>query len=522
MTEPRPVFRMGLGELATLAALAVLGLVTLPQPFAWDQAMFTIGARKLAAGGALYLDYWDPKQPAMFAFYWLGGLLFGYREIGVHLFELLYMLGFGAAVMAIVGARYGAFAGRAAALLSVGLFFTVCTDGLHSQIECVVGLPLLLALAAVARAGEEPRRAARWLVLSGIAGGVALTFKLILAPIVAGFWLVAVIDAATTGFGAGAIAVLALAFGVALPLGACAAYFAAHGALAIAWWTSFVYPAEVIREAHEPRTHTLIVSARWFATHWAPVAGAAVIGLVRARRWWTDRFALGLVIWLAMASFVLLVQRLSYWSYHFLIFMVPLACLAALGLEYVAGVMAARLPAQATRRALAVALGLIAFAPSLGPWAGEVLALARNGFALTPQSLSRQLDEANPGRVYPKVRDEVSFLSEPGAIPGPIWVVGNPLYYWLSGRDQAVARNGGSFIEYASIEEWDRITQSLEQARPAYIYIHDEYGAFLPIRRDRDASFFLLLSTEYQPARRTARGTWYSRRNQTRDEERKP
>src|SRR5712692_2400677 len=86
MPEPRPVFRMRAGEWITLAALAVLGLVTLPQPFAWDQAMFTLGARKLAAGAALYRDYWDPKQPAMFALYWLGGLMFGFHEVGVHLF----------------------------------------------------------------------------------------------------------------------------------------------------------------------------------------------------------------------------------------------------------------------------------------------------------------------------------------------------------------------------------------------------------------------------------------------------
>ena len=512
MPEPHPAFRLGRGEWLTLAAIAALGLVTIPQPFAWDQAMFTIGARKLAAGAVLYRDYWDPKQPAMFAFYWLAGVLFGFHEVGIHTFELIYMLIFAATLMAVVGSRYGRGIGRVAALLSVGLFFAVCSDGLHAQIECVVGLPLLIALAAAVRAGEDPGHAARWLVVSGIAGSVVLLFKLILLPILAGIWLVALVDAAAGGVAALAIAALAILCGVALPVGACTAYFAMNGALELARWTSFVYPVAVLREAHEPRIRTLILSARWFALHWAPVAGAALVGLARARGLFEDRFALGLVIWILTGALVLLIQRLSYWPYHFLIFMVPLGCFAALGLAFLARVLAARLPAAAPRRAIAVALALVAFLPSLGPWSAQALALARDGFALSPGSLRRHLDRVNPGGVYPKVRAEVAFLNQPGARPGPIWVVGNPLYYWLSGRDQAVPRNGGSFIEYASADEWRSITASLAAARPAYIYIHDEYGMFLPGQHIRTGSFLTFLATEYEPVSRTVRGTWFGRR----------
>ena len=504
-------FRWGAGEWLTLGAIAVLGLATIPQPFAWDQAMFALGARRLAEGGVLYRDYWDPKQPAMFAFYWLGGRLFGFSEAGEHAFELIYMLAFAAAVMAIVGARFGRGAGRIAAALSVGLFLAAETDGLHSQIECVAGLPILLTLAAAVRGSEEPERRPLWLVLSGIAGGVALAFKLILLPILAGFWVVALLDAAAAGIAALGIAVLAIAVGAALPLGASAAYFAAHDALAIAWWTSFVYPVVVLREAHEPRLHTLYLSARWFVLHWAPVIGAAVVGFARVRRFWSDRFTLGLASWLVLAAGVLLVQRLSYWPYHFLIFIVPLAAFAGPGLGLLGRMLESRWPSAIGRPALAAVLALIAFAPSLGPWAAQALAIARDGFALSPAAFQRELDRSNPGGVYPKIRAEVAFLGEPGAIPGAIWVVGNPLYYWLSGRDQAVARNGASFIDYASAEEWSRITASLEAAKPAYIYVHDEYGAFLPKRRDRAASFLALIGGEYQTVRRSAHGTWYAR-----------
>ena len=66
-------------------------LVNLPQPFTGDQALFTIRASEMSDGKILYRDLWVPKQPGIFYFYFVGGMLFGFNEIGVHTFELLYM-----------------------------------------------------------------------------------------------------------------------------------------------------------------------------------------------------------------------------------------------------------------------------------------------------------------------------------------------------------------------------------------------------------------------------------------------
>ena len=54
---------------AVLAVIALLGLLAAPLPFTGDQALFAAGARQLARGDVLYRDFWDVKQPGIYAFY---------------------------------------------------------------------------------------------------------------------------------------------------------------------------------------------------------------------------------------------------------------------------------------------------------------------------------------------------------------------------------------------------------------------------------------------------------------------
>ena len=39
-------------------------------------------------------DLFDIKQPGIYVFYAFGGLLFGFNEVGIRLFELVYWLAF--------------------------------------------------------------------------------------------------------------------------------------------------------------------------------------------------------------------------------------------------------------------------------------------------------------------------------------------------------------------------------------------------------------------------------------------
>jgi hypothetical protein len=167
-----------------LAAIAALGLVHLAMPLLFDQAIFMMGAKRLAAGGALYRDFWDIKQPGIYGFYWLAGRLFGYHEIGLHLLELLALLACSAAQQVMLRRAFDS--ARTAALsplLTWGLYYASAGAVHMTQVESLAGVPLFLALEGALMAGEGGATRA-WLG-AGIAGGAALVLKLLFAPLVA-------------------------------------------------------------------------------------------------------------------------------------------------------------------------------------------------------------------------------------------------------------------------------------------------------------------------------------------------
>jgi hypothetical protein len=506
---------------AVLAAIALLGLINLPQPFAWDQAMFTLGARMMQHGAVLYRDYWDPKQPGLFWFFQLGGALFGFSEVGIHALEVLVMVAFAGFLMFGLRDAFATRRGPAfAALLVVGMYFAACGDWHLTQIEGLVGLPLFAVAWSTRAAALAPHRAGRLALIAGLATGITVLLKLLFLPIAIAIAITGLAARRPAGGAADGARgfpywrALSMALvGFAIPMLGAIAYFSAHHALALAWWTSVTYPASVLAQAHGIRIKILERSLTWFCTQFFPLIVLAVPG---AWLWWRARreaLALQMVAWLAMSAVVIVIQRWSYWPYQFLLFLVPLGILAAAALESLAAAFATLAPGarRIERRAVgALTLGLL-FAAPLATLAGKSVRLARTGFALTPARIRAYQVRASLGNGYGQILDDVAFLREASSLTGPIWVLGNPLYYWLSGREQAIPRNGASFIESFSLEEWQRVTRDLDRARPGYIFIGRDYGDIVRAEGERSAPFFELLSRSYRPLPGRRSGAWYQR-----------
>src|SRR6478672_5676630 len=113
-------------NLIVVGAVLTIGALYLPQPFDGDQALFATGAWEMSRGAVLYRDFWDIKQPGIFLFYLLAGKLFGFHEVGIHAFELLYMMAF-AVVMLVTLRRYyeNRSVGALVPLLSVGVYYVI-------------------------------------------------------------------------------------------------------------------------------------------------------------------------------------------------------------------------------------------------------------------------------------------------------------------------------------------------------------------------------------------------------------
>ena len=83
--------------------VGLIAALSLRDGFSGDQALFLIYSKAISNGAILYRDVWDIKQPAIIFFYLIGGKLFGFTEIGIHLLETIYWLGFN--LILIVGLK---------------------------------------------------------------------------------------------------------------------------------------------------------------------------------------------------------------------------------------------------------------------------------------------------------------------------------------------------------------------------------------------------------------------------------
>jgi hypothetical protein len=500
-------------DLVVLGIVLALGLLNLMQPLAWDQAMFALGARRMHHGGVLYRDYWDPKQPGMFFFYELAGVLFGFDGIGFHTLELIALLALAAVLLITLRERFERrWIASLTPLLTVGWYYTVTSDWHLTQIESLAGLPLYLCGWWALRAAETEERRTRHLLLSGLMGGLVLTLKLVFVPVVAAMWLMALwkrnaAQSGQQGSGLGArrrgAALLTLLAGAWIAILPIAGYFAANHAVSLAWWTTFVYPGQALSQLHTFRVHYLLSGLRWFCFTWSPLLVLAILGLRAAARRGVDLLSAMLGMWLAVGFFVLMIQSLSYWEYQYLLLSVPAGVLAARGLDAIWNGI------ERPVARVAVALALLA----IPHWylVHKTETLVKRHFALTPADRAAYQAEVSFDRAIPRILDDAGFLMRPEARSGAIWVMGNPLIYWLTGREQAVPRNGASFIEYATVEEWTRLTRSLEVAQPVYVFVSESYLPMIARSTDKCAGFLNWLATDYRVMRRSREGFWFER-----------
>jgi len=476
--------------LLAIGGVTVLGLLNLPYPFHGDQSLFLLMAEQLNQGAVLYGDTWDTKQPSIFLFYLAAGWVLGFSEIGVHSFELIYWLVFSLTVVLAMRHRIRTpLALGLAPVMIVGTYYLGARASHLTQVEILVGFPLFLAT-WLANSTSEKRSTLR-LVLAGAAGGVALMFKLMLLPIVAAVWLPALIN----GQRRRAVRTIGLlSIGVGIIILPFIAYIFHHDIVDLVVWTTFVFPLQSIR-VNEQSLFSLLRSTGWFGIfYFTPLVLAGMRLLPFRSR--PDQITIAMLAWILAAVPVTLLQ--VWWSYHFLIFAVPVGLLAAEGLDTLAFSWRDR-----PRRSMVLLLILVA-----GPLASGIYKTHRLvEFRFAVASTDRIKFQTSRYMGYEDIPREVAFLGEPESRPGSIFVFGNPRYQALSGRSAAIALNGWS-PEYWSVEMWRRALDGLEAAHPTYIYVSRFAARIIPERSPQMAKF---LELQYHKTRESPRGAWYER-----------
>jgi hypothetical protein len=494
-------------DLAALGIIVLIGLIHLPYPFGGDQALFTIGALKISNGAVLYRDFWDLKQPGLYGFYLLAGTLFGFDEVGIHTFELLYMAIFSLVLMKTLRGYYANPSVAALVpLLTVGIYYGVSGQWHLTQLEALVGFPMFLSLWYGTGLFYPGWRGSLRFFLSGVMGGIVLLFKFMFLPIVAAFWLATLIDATLCkreAFFSTLIRIsVPVVLGMAAPLLIVLGYFASNNTVGLLYWTFFEYPAQLMRDP--PYTNPVINGLRWLVSQFTPLLVLGFVGAFISLTNPRDRLlTLNFLLWSVVGLVVILLQRFSRWEYHYLLLFVPLGILSVKALDILWEQMKAfgpRVNSWGSRMAVIVGLVLL-FSPVLNSLAKKSLDLARHGFALTREQ--RLQYHRSSSSAYLEALAEVRFLSEPGSLPGDIYIFGDPTYYLLSGRHQAIALNGWGPELWLPSQSM-RLTAQLSQACPPYIF--NGMGNLISERSPGTARF---IEDNYRALRTSKQGVWY-------------
>jgi len=493
--------------LIAVGGIAVLAGLHVPNPLSADAAMFVWGARELADGARLYVDFWDMKQPGIFWFCQVAGELFGFDAVGIHLLEAIWQVCL--AIVLIVVARWFVRDRLLAYLAPLFCFAPYYLAHFLTMVEMLVSLPLTILLACVL--GPQGTRHVRiWgSALAGVMIVVVAAFKLMLVPIAASIAVWGLIvqwrSESATRRAHLSERVLAMAGGFALALALLAAYLAYTGSLRGALWTAFVYPPIAIEQFPHRPLSAMARPVGWLATNtwmFAILGVVAWFGPDRAAR---RPLVWALTLWLAIGAALVTAQSLSRWTYHMQLFLVPLALFGVLGLDAAWSML--RLIPQATVRRVSMAicvLGVLLVMVARPLWQGVAYPIWASA-PWTAGSL-REYQERVDGRLS-ALRESAAFLSKPDAMHGRVAMLGDARVLEGTGRRPVPEINGWT---YYLTEQLDSVAASLETVRPPYAYV--SWYVAQNLRNGTDAVFTILERDYVRIADDEAEGTWFALR----------
>jgi hypothetical protein len=529
----------------------------LPMPFWGDQALFTLYGRQLTQGAVLYRDVFDVNQPGIFVFYAIGGLLFGFTEVGIHLFELIYWLAFSAFALVVLR-RY--FTTRwGAPLVPV---FTVVAYYLYAEsvdltrIEMLVAFPILVAWWLIDQARPDTGAGIRRYAAAGLAAAAVVLLKHLYLVVILAFLGYATLRSRRSGIAITDIRRCLGMFLIALvgPLLLVVAYFAAVGQLGHIWWAYFELAPKAQLIAAKSLFHLKLGARRFMLGH-APILILAVLGCIhglRQRARPRRDLAAGMVLWAAAGAVAFFIQN---WAlYKWLVFTVPLGILAVIGVEaliddaggfrkgwrpltFAAGIalavlsymLGAPVPQVQTRLLWSVVIGVGAamggelLPPTWHRWTQPVIAAAlavsvglmgimpahklavlkAHRFALT--NAARIAFQQSSYDSYRAADEDLAVFRKRELRPKAFYVFGDPVLLLRANLPQPIPIHGW-VTEFLDGKAWSELYSQLRSVSPAYIVV-DSYSDSM-IRR-RCPAILEFINSSYTVAFVGASGTWY-------------
>jgi len=389
--------------------------------------------------------------------------------------------------------------------------YYVAADSFHlTQLEILVSFPIFVALWLAAKIEGPLRQLAVRYFFSGVFAGITVVFKLVYAPLFVTLWAIALGYALVRqqrSLRQMAIYMMApVTLGVVPLLVAVAAKFWYDGALRELLWTAFVYPAVALQKAPAASLLRLFESAMFYLSFSSMLLIFVVIAV--ADWWYSERDLFGalLIAWLVAGVGVIVVQKFSWWPYHFLTLFAPGGILAVRGCNAIPSRLLRRQQITQAQCSFLVLLMLLSASAGLSLPAWQKISAHILVFH-HEKGGAKDFKRFVSGS-YADIAHSVRFLSSDTARPGKIYVFGNPLYYMLSGRDPALPIIGWPW-QYFLDAQWVYIPKQLAHAKPPYIYVDRENDKLMKLRGGGVRDYLL---ENYAPFTTDRKGTWYQTR----------
>lgn len=469
--------------------------------------MFLVYSREIEKGAILYRDIWDIKQPAIFIFYLIAGKFFGFNEVGIHLFELIYWLC--PALIMIFGLRNyfnkPVFA-VLTPLFTIGIYYSVSGSWHFTQTEGLVCFPLFMTLWFCQKFLENPNKKSL-VFLSGICGGIVVLFKLLFIIILFFFWICFLAYCYFLFFRTDKKQRLIIngliALGFLTPIVLVILYFANNDSLSILFYTTFVYPYSAAFSVTEgDRSQVFKDGIVWFFKSYFPVIALTIIFLLlKVKFLFTDwlkekRFNLdpknflflGLIMWTFAGFAVILIQPFSWWEYHYSLLMLPLGILAVKGLEYLFEEL--KNNSNFLWKIPLIGIIMLLFIPTARRLANKMSQYSQPETVKIGQK-ELQITGSNIEN-YTLIAAETGFLTAENQ-RSKIFVISDPLYYYLSNSSPAISSNGWMPTLFTDVE-WRKLNYEMQTQKPEYVFVE---RSLIQLIQDKNPEFLETLYNNY-------------------------
>lgn len=469
-------------DLFVLIVVAIVGIINLPFPLGDDQSLFITGAQGMIKGKVLYRDFWDLKPPAIYYFFYIAGSLFGFSEIGIHLLELISWFFLSVTLIKVFKSSNvfeNKFIASLTPLFTAGIFYSLCTVDSLTQVESIINTFLFITLSLALGSLKSKDKKSLLMFFSGLMGGIVLTFKLMFLPIIGAFWLSVSLhlifkekEALLSVF---KIYLLPLALGLLLPIAILFIYFFNMGLLEIAYKTFFVYPPRLITEIQVKGYSKLYNLFLWYFNKFYPMLAFALFGFFITIWQKRNLMLINIVSWLILGIIIIVLTRTSWWHYHSHLLNVPIGILFLTSIDFLwSAIKKYNFVNSWKGKIVFILILMVLFQNALRESFGKTKFFIKYMSAQTTEAKENVIASLSSSEnYYPFVYDNIDIINQPSSVSGEIYVAGLPLFYYLTGRSQAVPINGWNLYLLLP-EQWDELNEQLYKYKPVYIFLDSD------------------------------------------------